>query len=57
MGQTEQTVPTVPVYTRLPVDLAERLERDAEAADRSMAAQVRHLVKKGLDAAQGDSAG
>jgi predicted DNA-binding protein len=47
MSANEKTA-TVPVYTRLPVDLAQRLEREAAAADRTMAGQVRHIVKAHL---------
>jgi hypothetical protein len=44
----ENTHATVPVYTRLETDLAERLQQEARDEDRTMAAHVRHLIKKGL---------
>ena len=39
---------TVPVYTRLPVEVADRLEKVATASDRTMAAEVRRAVREYL---------
>jgi hypothetical protein len=41
---------TVPLYTRLPVDVAQRLEKSASDADRTVAAEMRRAIRLYLDA-------
>lgn len=36
------------VYTRLPLDLVEKIEARAAEADRSVSGEVRHLIKLAL---------
>ena len=36
------------VYTRLPLELVEKIERRAAAADRTVSGEVRYLLKKAL---------
>jgi hypothetical protein len=48
MSSTENDK-TVPVYTRLPQDMAERLEEAAASNDRTVAAEMRRAVRLYLE--------
>jgi len=47
---------SVPVYTRLPAEVADRLEKAAVAADRTLAAEMRRAVRIYLETQEASAA-